>query len=123
MEQRNHRRQAVELGLRQHVLSGKQRLLGLEQGDLVDRTLAQPGLGNIERPLRTRHHVALQPHAQGGLLHCDQRPLHVGKTVNDGLAVKLQQLVLPPDLEIEQALKPEAIEDRLRQAGRDIVKS
>ena len=66
------------------------------------------------------HHLALQPLAHGGLLHRDQRPLDVGKAVDDGLAVELQQFVLPALLQIELALQADAVEDRLRQAGREI---
>ena len=67
--------------------------------------------------LRAGHHVALQALAQRRLLHGDQRPFDVGKAVDDGLAVELQQFVLPADLEVELALQPQAVEDRLRQAG------
>ena len=50
-----------------------------------------------------------------------ERALDVGKAGNDRLAVGLQQLVLLALLQIEIALQPAAVEDRLRQAGGDSI--
>ena len=60
-------------------------------------------ISNARRVLR--HHLALQAFARGGLLHCDEGAFHVGKAVDDGLAVELQQLVLPAFLQVELSLQ------------------
>ena len=49
LKQGNRRLQAVELVLRQDILGGKQRLLGLQQGNQIDGALLQPLLGQVER--------------------------------------------------------------------------
>src|SRR4051812_13976763 len=56
-----------EARLHQIVLRLEQRLLGLQNGNEVDRALVQALLGNIERALRTGDDIALQAFAQSGL--------------------------------------------------------
>ena len=91
----------------------------MQHRDEVDRAFAQRALGNIEGALRAADDLALQPLAQGTLLHGDQRTLDVGERRDHGLPVELQQLLLAAFLQIENAAQPAAVEDRLRQAGGD----
>ena len=55
-----------------------------------------------------------------GLLDREQRVVDVGKGLDDGLAVGLQQLVLPRLGKLEIAENPAAVEYRLRGAADEL---
>ena len=61
----------------------------------------------------------LEPLALGAVGDRDQRDLDVAERGQDGLAVELQQLDLLAGRHFELAFQPEAIEQRLGQAGGD----
>src|ERR1043165_7032081 len=63
---------------------------------------------------RGGHDLALQAQLDGGLLDREQRIVHVGKRLDDGLAIGLQELVLPRLGLLELADQLAALEDRLR---------
>ena len=106
--------------LRERVLRLEQGLLGLQHGHEIDGSLTQPCLGNLEGAAGGDHCLLLQPFADRVLLDRGQGILHVGEAGDHRFAVVLQQLVLPSLGEIELPLQPQAVEDRLRQAGGQI---
>src|SRR6516164_903406 len=77
LKQAQYRLKPVETIDVENVLVREPGLLGLQQGDEIDGSLAQSRFGELERPLRGRHREALQALRLSGIGNCDEGNLNV----------------------------------------------
>ena len=94
--------------------------MGVEHGHDVGGAGAQLLLGKFERAPRGGNDIALQLQLDRGLPDREQRIVDICKGLDDGLAVGLQQFVLPCLGEFEIAEDLAAVEDRLRGAADEL---